>query len=170
MILPLSWVMVLETVRPAFCRRGTFAVFCTLATGMVARTSWRSVVSMLSGARMAGTVSFHPACRFCFHTGWDVDRLGPSADRLLVDRLLGADEPIVVVDEMLFQRWGRNVHHAFWAHDGVGAGREQGRPGQPVGGGWDRGAAAIVHGPGVSAVGVSALGGQGHRQLGGAGR
>jgi DDE superfamily endonuclease len=122
-ILPVSWAAVLETLRPAFARRGTFALFCVLATGMVAQTSRRSVVGMLSGARMAGTVSFHAACRFFSHAVWDVDRLGLLSAGLIVDRLLEADEPItVVIDETLFKRWGRKVSHAFWTHDGSAQG------------------------------------------------
>jgi hypothetical protein len=123
MILPPSWAAVLETFRPAFRRRGTFTLFCVLATGMVAQTGRRSVVGMLAGARMASTISFHAACRFFSHAVWDVDRLGLLAARLIVDRLLEADEPItVVVDETLFKRWGRKVHHAFWTHDGAAQG------------------------------------------------
>ncbi len=115
--------MVLETFRPAFRRRGTFAVFCVLATGMVAQTGRRSVVGMLSGARMAQTVSFHAACRFFSHAVWDIDRLGLLAVRFIVDRLLGAEEPVVVVvDETLFKRWGRKVHNVFWTHDGAAQG------------------------------------------------
>jgi hypothetical protein len=53
MILPVSWAAVLESLRPAFRRRGTFAMFCLLATGMVTQTSRRSVVGMVSGAGMA---------------------------------------------------------------------------------------------------------------------
>jgi DDE superfamily endonuclease len=117
MILPPSWAVVLETLRPGFARRGTFTVFCVLATGMVAQTSRRSVVGMLSGARMAQTVSFHAACRFFSHAVWDIDRLGLLVTRLIVDRLLGPDEAItVVVDETLFKRWGRKVSYAFWTH------------------------------------------------------
>jgi hypothetical protein len=72
---------------------------------------------------MAGTVSFHAACRFFSHAVWDVDRLGLLVARLIVDRLLAPDEPIVVVvDETLFKRWGRKVHHAFWTHDGSAQG------------------------------------------------
>ncbi len=113
----------LETLRPAFRRRGTFALFCILATGMVAQRSRRSVVGMLSGARMAQTVSFHAACRFFSHAVWDIDQLGLLAARLIVERLLGDDEPItVVVDDTLFKRWGRKVHHAFWTHDGAAQG------------------------------------------------
>jgi DDE superfamily endonuclease len=111
--------MLLETFRPVFRRRGTFALFTVLATGMVAQRGRRGVVGMLSGAGMAGVLSFHAACRFFSHAVWDVDRLGLLAARLIVDRLLAADEPIVVViDETLFKRWGRKVHHAFWTHDG----------------------------------------------------
>jgi hypothetical protein len=115
--------MLLETMRPAFRRRGTFALFTVLATGMVAQTSRRSVVGMLAGARMAGAVSFHAACRFFSHAVWDIDRLGLLAARLIADRLLDPDEPIiVVVDETLLKRWGRKVHHAFWTHDGSAQG------------------------------------------------
>jgi hypothetical protein len=110
-------------MRPAFRRRGTFALFTVLATGMVAQTGRRGVVGMLAGAGMAGAISFHAACRFFSRAVWDVDRLGLLAARLIVDRLLEADEPItVVVDETLFKRWGRKVHHAFWTHDGAAQG------------------------------------------------
>jgi DDE superfamily endonuclease len=123
MILPPSWVVVLQALRPAFARRGTFTVFCVLATGMVLQTSRRSVVGMLAGARMAQAVSFHAACRFFSAAVWDVDRLGLLAARLIVDRLLGPDEPVtVVIDETLFKRWGRKVHHAFWTYDGSAQG------------------------------------------------
>src|ERR1700704_668325 len=120
MILPPSWAAVLETFRPAFRRRGTFTVFCVLATGMVAQTGRRSVVGMLAGARMAGVISFHAACRFFSHAVWDLDRLGLLVARLIVQGLSNDDEPIiVVVDDTLFTRWGRKVHHAFWTHDGA---------------------------------------------------
>src|SRR6266536_1399146 len=123
MILPVSWAVLLEMCRPAFRRRSTFAVFTVLATGMVAQTGRRSVVGMLSGARMAGVLSFHAACRFFSQAVWDVDRLGLIAARLIVERLLDADAPVtVVVDDTLFKRWGRKVHHAFWTHDGAAQG------------------------------------------------
>ena len=123
MILPSSWAAVLETFRPAFRRRGTFTLFTILATGMVAQTGRRSVVGMLSGARMASTISFHAACRFFSHAVWDIDQLGLLAARLIVAWRLELDEPIVVVvDETLFKRWGRKVHHAFWTHDGSAQG------------------------------------------------
>ncbi len=123
MILPSSWATVLATFRPAFVRRGTFTLFCVLATGMVAQTGRRSVVGMLAGARMASTVSFHAACRFFSQAVWDIDRLGLLAIGLIADRLLDPDEPItVVIDETLFKRWGRKVFHAFWTHDGAAQG------------------------------------------------
>ena len=117
MILPGSWAGVLEPCRPVFRRRGTFVVFTVLATGMVAATGRRSVVGMLAGARMAQQISFHAACRFFSSAVWDIDRLGLIVARLIVTRLLGPGEPVtVVVDDTLFKRWGRQVHHAFWTH------------------------------------------------------
>jgi len=126
MILPVSWAAVLEPLRGAFRRRGTFTLFTMLATGMVAQSGRRSVVGMLAGTRMAGVVSFHAACRFFSHAVWDVDRLGLLVARGIVARLLDPAAPIVVVvDDTLFKRWGRKVHHAFWTHDGAAQGKRK---------------------------------------------
>jgi len=113
----------LELFRPAFARRGTFVVFTVLATGLVAATGRRSVVGMLAGARMAQQISFHAACRFFSSAVWDIDQMGLIAARLIVTRLLTPGEPVtVVIDDTLFKRWGRQVHHAFWTHDGAAQG------------------------------------------------
>jgi hypothetical protein len=46
---------------------------------------------------------------------WDIDQMGLIAARLIVTRLLSPGEPVtVVIDDTLFKRWGRQVHHAFW--------------------------------------------------------
>jgi len=117
MILPESWAAVLNVFAPVFVRRGTFRMFTVLATGMVAQTGRRTVVGMLAGAGMAQKVSFHAACRFFSAAVWDVDRLGLAAAGLIVRCLLDPDEPIVVaLDDTLFKRWGRKVHHVFWTH------------------------------------------------------
>ena len=122
-ILPGSWAGLLEAFRPVFKRRGTFVMFTVLATGMIASTGRRSVVGMLAGARMAQQISFHAACRFFSAAVWDIDQMGLVAARLIVTRLLTPGEPItVVVDDTLFKRWGRKVHHAFWTHDGAAQG------------------------------------------------
>jgi hypothetical protein len=126
MILPQSWAVVLQVFAPVFARRGTFRLFTVLATGMVAQTGRRTVVGMLAGAGMAQRVSFHAACRFFSHAVWDVDRLGLAAAGLIVRCLLDASEPIVVaVDDTLFKRWGRKVHHVFWTHDGSAQGKNK---------------------------------------------
>ncbi|HVH24229.1 MAG TPA: transposase [Pseudonocardia sp.] len=123
MILPGSWAGVLEPLRPVFRRRGTFVLFTVLATGMVTTLGRRSVVGMLAGARMAQQISFHAACRFFSHAVWDIDRLGLVVARMVVTRLLGPGEPIlVVIDDTLFKRWGRHVHGAHWTHDGAAQG------------------------------------------------
>lgn len=121
--LPASWRSLLEIFRPVFARSWSFGVFAVLATGLVARTSRRTVVGMLAGARMAAVVSFHSACRFFSASVWDADRLGLATARLVVTRLIGDGEPItVVIDDSLFRRWGRKVHHAWWTHDGAAQG------------------------------------------------
>jgi hypothetical protein len=124
MILPVSWAVVLGVFRPVFARRGTFALFTVLATGMAARRGRRTVVGMLAGAGMASRISFHAACRFFSAAVWDVDRLGLAAAGFVVEHLLDPDAPIVVaVDDTLFKRWGRLVHHVFWTHDGSAQGK-----------------------------------------------
>lgn len=121
--LPSSWLQVLDPVRPVFARSGTFGLFVLLATGLVARTSRRTVVGMLAGAGMAAVVSFHSACRFFSAHRWEPDRLGLAVARLVVHRLLEAGAPITVaVDDTLLRRWGKKVHHAFWTHDGAAQG------------------------------------------------
>lgn len=121
--LPASWRVLLETFRPAFRRSSTFQLFVLLATGLVAQTSRRTVVGMLAGAGMAAVVSFHAVCRFFSQHAWEVDRLGLLLARIIVARLLPGDAPIVVaVDDTLFRRWGKKVHHAFWTHDGAAQG------------------------------------------------
>lgn len=122
--MPPSWAVVLEVFRPVFARAGTFRMFTVLATGMVMATGRRTVVGMLAGAGMARKLSFHAACRFFSAAVWDVDRLGLAAARFLVARLLDPHAPIVVaVDDTLFKRWGRRVHHVFWTHDGSAQGK-----------------------------------------------
>jgi hypothetical protein len=75
---------------------------------------------------MSAAVSFHAACRFFSHAVWDVDRLGLGVARLVVERLLDPEAPIVVViDDTLFKRWGRKVHLALWTHDGAAQGRHK---------------------------------------------
>jgi hypothetical protein len=124
MIMPESWALVLNVFAPVFVRWGTFRMFTVLATGMVAQTGRRSVVGMLAGAGMAQRISFHAACRFFSSAVWDVDRLGLAAAGLIVRCLLAPGEPIVVaVDDTLFKRCGRKVHHVFWTHDGAAQGK-----------------------------------------------
>lgn len=118
--------MILNVFAPVFARRGTFRLFTVLATGMVAQSGRRSVVGMLAGAGMARQISFHAACRFFSAAVWDIDRLGLAAAGLIVRCLLDPGEAIVVaVDDTLFRRSGRKVHHVFWTHDGAAQGKNK---------------------------------------------
>jgi hypothetical protein len=139
--LPASWQGLLETFRPAFRRRSTFALFVLLASGLVAQTGRRSVVGMLAGARMQAVVSFHRVCRFFSAASWDPDRLGLLCARLITERLLPPGAPVlVVVDDTLFKRWGRKVHGTFVTHDGSAQGRgsSPGATGGSSPGSWSR--------------------------------
>ena len=169
--LPGIWGELLQMMRPVFRRSSTFGLFALLATGLVTRTTRRTVVGMLAGAGMAAVVSFHSACRFFSQYAWDTDRLGLAVARLIVDRLLP--------DRYGDHRRGRR--HLVPPLGQEGASRVldprrrrprpgQARPRQPVGDRRDRGAAAVLQSSGVPADAVSALGRQGHRLPGGAGR
>ena len=71
-------------------------------------------------------ISFHAACRFFSPAVWDVDQLGLAAAGFVVTRLLDPGAPVVVaVDDTLFRRWGRLVHHVFWTHDGAAQGKSK---------------------------------------------
>ena len=95
--LPASWRALLDAFRPAFRRPRTFALFAVLSTGLITQTARRTVVGMLTGAGAAAVVSFHTACRFFSHHGWEPDRIGLALARLIVDRLLAGDTAIEVV-------------------------------------------------------------------------
>ena len=84
--------------------------------------------------------------------------------RLIVDRLLDAGAPIVVVvDDTLFRRWGPKVFGAFWTHDG--SGQDPNALGR--GNRWviarDPRAAAVLCASGVLAGAVATLARPGHR-------
>lgn len=76
MMLPASWLGLLQPLRAVFRRASTFSLFAVLATGLVDRTYRRTVVGMLAGAGMAAAVSLHSACRFFWAHRWNADRLG----------------------------------------------------------------------------------------------
>lgn len=103
--------------------RSTGGVYTTpndAATGVVARTSRRTVVGMLTGAGFRAVASLHAACRFFSHAVWDIDRLGLALARLLLTRLLDSGAPITeVIADTLVRRGGRRVHYVFWTHDGI---------------------------------------------------
>ena len=106
--LPATWRGLLEMFRPAFRRSRTFGLFVMLGyrAGRADRATHGG--GHAGGAGVAAVVSFHACCWFFSHHRFDVDRIGPVLARLIVDRLLYAGAPIVVVlDDTLFRRWGR---------------------------------------------------------------
>jgi hypothetical protein len=93
---------------------------------MVAQTGRRTVTGMLTGAGLSRLWPHHRAHAFFARASWDPDQLGLRLARAVVEALLPADAPIlVVVDDTLLHRVGKKVFGALWAHDGSGRGKDK---------------------------------------------
>ena len=102
---------------PCFSRP-TFETFRAMVVGQVSQTSLRTVCGMLVGARLSGVWHHARAHRFFSSAEWSVDELGLRVAELIVSRLVGAQESLVVpVDDTLVKRRGRKVFGCFWHHD-----------------------------------------------------
>jgi SRSO17 transposase len=96
----------------------TFQTFRAMVVGQIAQTRLRTVCGMLVGARLSGSWHHARAHRFFSLADWSADELGLRLAQLIVSRLLGADDPLVVpVDDSLLKRRGRRVFGCFWHHD-----------------------------------------------------
>jgi hypothetical protein len=98
----------------------SFRTFVTLLTGMIAQPGRRTVCGMLVGAGAAG-VWHHSRAHWLFSRArWSVEQVGLVLARLIVDRLLACDAPVLLaVDDTLMRRSGRKVAGAAWQHDGA---------------------------------------------------
>src|SRR5512133_3037095 len=120
---PASLAGVLQVLRGSFTAP-SFATFTLLVVGMVAQTGPRTVCGMLLGAGLQTVVSHHRLHRFFSVNRWSADALGLVLARLIVERLLPGGAALeVAVDDTLFRRRGKKVHHAFWTHDASQPGR-----------------------------------------------
>jgi hypothetical protein len=73
---------------------------------------------MLAGAWLAGIWHYVRAHRFFTAARWRPDHLGLLLCDLIVGRLLGADQPILLaVDDTLFHRASRRLPLAAFHHD-----------------------------------------------------
>jgi DDE superfamily endonuclease len=116
--LPSSLAVLVEVFGSSFTVP-TFATFRVLLLGLIAQTGRRTVCGMLLGAGVAEWMPHDRAHRFFSQAAWSVDQVGLVLARLVVDRLVPAGAGLqVAVDDTLFRRRGRTVHHAFWTHDG----------------------------------------------------
>ena len=98
--------------------RPTFRTFCALVVGQISQTRLRCVTGMLIGARLSEIWHHARAHRFFSHARWCVDELGLRVTEVIVSRLLGPGEPLVVpIDDTLAKRRGRKVFGCFWHHD-----------------------------------------------------
>jgi hypothetical protein len=123
--LPASLLLVLQVTRPCFTKH-SFETFVHLVTGMVAQTGRRTVTGMLTGAGLSRLWPHHRAHAFFSRASWDPDRLGLRLARAVVEALLPAGAPIlVVIDDTLLHRAGKKVFGVLWAHDGSGRGKDK---------------------------------------------
>jgi DDE superfamily endonuclease len=125
MTLPASLLLVLQVTRPCFTKH-SFETFCHLVAGTVGQTGRRTVTGMLTGAGLARLWPHRRAHAFFSEASWDVDRLGLRLAGAVVETLLPAGAPVlVVVDDTLLRRCGKSVFGALWAHDGSGRGKDK---------------------------------------------
>jgi hypothetical protein len=99
---------------------------------------------MLAGARLAGIWHHVRAHRFFTAARWRPDHLGLLLCDLIVGRLLGADQPILLaVDDTLFHRASRRLPLAAFHHDPTAPGRAAHRLGALLGRGRHPGPLAV---------------------------
>jgi hypothetical protein len=121
--LPRSLADLLVVFRPCFTAP-TYQTFSALVAGLLAQPGPRTVTGMLVGARLAGRWPHSRAHRFFSAARWQPDVLGLVLLDLLVDLLVAADAPLLlVVDDTLFRRSGRKVFGAAWHHDPLARGK-----------------------------------------------
>src|SRR5258705_4980435 len=125
MTLPASLLLVLQVTRPCFTKH-SFETFCHLAAGMVAQTGRRTVTGMLTGAGLSRLWPHRRAHAFFSQASWDPDQLGLRLAGAVVEALLPADAPmLLVIYDTLLQRVGKKVFGVLWAHDGSGRGKDK---------------------------------------------
>jgi hypothetical protein len=115
--LPCSLDELLLLFAPCFTKP-TFHTFRALVVGQVSQTRLRCVTGMLIGCRLSEIWHHARAHRFFSHARWCADQLGVMVAEVIVSRLLGPDQPLVVpIDDTLAKRRGRRVFGCFWHHD-----------------------------------------------------
>ncbi|MZE52727.1 transposase [Streptomyces sp. SID5770] len=81
---------------------------------------------MLTGAGVSRLWPHRRAHAFFSEASWDPDRLGLRLARAVVETLLPADAPVLlVIDDTLLHRVGKKVFGVLWAHDGSGRGKDK---------------------------------------------
>ncbi len=113
MLPPDSLATLLSLFRGCFTRP-TFATFCSLCGGFLARVGEHTVTGMLLAARLERTWHHSRAHDFFARARWSADELGLALLDFLVTRFVAAGAPLVLaVDDTVFPRCGRKV---FGAH------------------------------------------------------
>lgn len=102
----------------------TFRVFSAVVVGALARVE-RVTVCGMAQASGALQVGHHRFSEFFSRSRWDAHQVGERLAAFVVERLLGAgEEPVLVVDDTLLERWGRKVFGRMLQHDGAAQERQ----------------------------------------------
>ncbi|WP_157547758.1 transposase [Micromonospora sp. ATCC 39149] len=85
------------------------------------RFGFANATVMVPGPRLVHHGSAH---WFSARARWCPDTLGPAVAAMIVGMFLPPEFAVeVVVDDILFRRYGRTVHAVGWQHDGSAPGR-----------------------------------------------
>jgi hypothetical protein len=115
--LPASLARLLSLLRPAFTAP-SFDTFCWLVHGFIGRVGEHTITGVWQAARLAGVLHHSRAHGFFACRRWSADELGLKLAGFVVERFVGAQEPIrVAVDDTLFGRSGTKVFAVGWHHD-----------------------------------------------------
>jgi hypothetical protein len=115
--IPSSLNELLLLFAPCFTKP-TLQTFQALVVGQISQTRLRCVTGMLIGARLSAVWHHARAHRFFSHARWCVDELGLKTAAVILERLLGADAPLIVpIDDTLTRRRGRRIFGCFWHHE-----------------------------------------------------
>ncbi len=124
--LPGSFAALLSLLSPAFTAP-SFATFCWLVVGFLARVGDHTVTGMLQAARRERVWHHSRAHEFFSRARWSVDELGLLLLEFLVATLLPAGAPLrLALDDSLFGRKVYGAHYHYDATAPAGGGRQIG--------------------------------------------
>jgi hypothetical protein len=122
-----SFVELLTPLRTCFKRRMAFENFIAVLWGLALAMGRGTISSALLAAGLVGHKHWSAFYRLFSRATWDLDQLGLAVARLLVARLAGSGTLVLIVDDTLHAKSGKNVFGAGMHHDPLTSTRAQAR-------------------------------------------